>query len=275
MEGALAGRHPRRITLGLCAPLLLLYGLALLFPLLATLEASVGSPPSLDFLSKATSSQGYRPIFVRTLTIAFWTTVWTVGLALPVAAFIARASARGQRFMLAIVLFSAGIPVVIRTFGWMAWLQRTGIVNSVLVWLGFEPADLMFNAFGNYVGLIHVFLPFAILPIYASLAEIDPKLSWAALSLGASPTRHFATVTLPLILPSVLLGGAMVFVLSLGAFITPRLLGGRTEVMVAVVIEDLIRLGQKNTSAALAVTLTAVCLVSLGLARRVVGARPS
>jgi putative spermidine/putrescine transport system permease protein len=133
--------------------------------------------------------------------------------------------------------------VLARSLAWLILLGRQGVVNQWLVGLGLvdQPVRMLFNAIGVQIGMVHVLLPFMVLPIYAVLARIDPGLPLAARSLGASPARALLYVVLPLSLPGVIAGASLVFILAVGFYITPALLGGPGEITVAALIEMMVR----------------------------------
>jgi ABC-type spermidine/putrescine transport system permease subunit I len=164
-------------------------------------------------------------------------------LAYPVAFWLSRAGRVG----LAVGMFALLLPfwtsVLVRTYAWLVLLGRNGVINRALRDWGWieTPLPLLHNTTGVLVGMVHVLLPYMVFPIYAALLRIDPDLSRAAEGLGAPAWRSFLRVTFPLSLTGVSAGCALVFVLSLGFFITPALLGGGRVVMVSMVIEQQVR----------------------------------
>jgi len=140
---------------------------------------------------------------------------------------------------LAVIVLSFWISILVRTYSWMVLLQRFGIVNQGLMALGLlkQPIKLMYNQFAVSVGMVHILLPFMILPIYASLKAIDQNLIQAAMSLGASPRQAFLRVTLPLSVNGMAAGVLLVFVQGLGFYVTPMLLGGPQTLMVSSLID--------------------------------------
>jgi len=129
---------------------------------------------------------------------------------------------------------------VIRTYAWMVLFQRKGVINGLLVDLGLvdDPLRVMHNNFGVHIGMVHIMLPFMLLPLISAFRNIDPSFMRAAGVLGANPIRSFWHVYLPLSMPGVSAGVALVFITSLGFYITPALLGGAQNMMVAVLIEQ-------------------------------------
>jgi putative spermidine/putrescine transport system permease protein len=175
--------------------------------------------------------------------------------------------------ILVLVLVPFWSSVLVRTYAWLVLLQRTGLVNQLLTATGIvdAPLALVHNLAGTVVGMVHIMLPFVVLTLYGSLRQIPPELGRAAASLGASPGRAWRTVVLPLSLPGLLAGSAFVFVLSLGFYITPELLGGGRTVMVSMLVQRNIDLYfQFGAASAVAFVLLAMTLLVLWVADRFV-----
>ena len=221
-------------------------------------------------------SDVYRRVFLRTLWIAALVTVITVLLAYPLAVFLGRL--KGVRFLLALygVLFPLWISVLVRTFAWMLLLERNGPVNGVLSDLGLtaRPLPLLFNDVGVVIGMVHVLLPYAVLPLYAATSRIDPRLLAASDGLGASPLATFLRVYLPLSLPGLTAAAAIVFLLALGFYVTPALLGGANAMTLPMLIASFVsdRLAW-GLAAAASLTLLVVILLLLWLVSRFVPLR--
>jgi mannopine transport system permease protein len=172
----------------------------------------------------------------------------------------------------ACVLIPLWTSVLVRSYAWIVLLQRTGIVNNTLLSLGLidQPLRLIYTEGAVIVAMTHVLLPYMILPIFSALRSIPPELDRAARNLGAGPWTSFITVTLPLSLPGVYAGAIMVFILSLGFYVTPALVGGPQNLTIATLI------GQQTTdllnwpfAGALAGLLLAVTLGLVAIFRRV------
>lgn len=193
-------------------------------------------------LADAVTEPRNQRVAWTTLQIALVATALTVVLAYPVAATLSRLSGRWLAVALMFVVFPLLTSVLVRTFAWIVLLGREGLINQVLLAQGLiaQPLPMMFNRIGVFVGLVHVLLPMAVLPIYASIRSIDPRLLRAAESLGASPVVVFRTVFLPLSLPGVYAGALLAFIAAMGAFITPVILGGPRDVMLAGMIGQLV-----------------------------------
>lgn len=182
----------------------------------------------------------YLNIFLQSAKIATITTVLALVIGYPAAYLIATAPARWQKALLVLVMLPFWTNYLIRTYAWIVLLNREGLINHLLRYLGIieEPLPLLYNEFAIVVGLLYGYLPFMILPLYASIARLSPELREASTDLGATPLRTFLNVTLPLTLPGVATGCIFVFVPSIGNFITPDLLGGGRSIMVGNLIYD-------------------------------------
>jgi ABC-type spermidine/putrescine transport system permease subunit I len=187
--------------------------------------------------------------------------------AYPVAYVMTRVGPAWLRVLMVFVLLPLWTSILVRTYAWMVLLQANGVLNNVLRWLRVidEPLRLMYNETGVVIGMAQVLLPFAILPLYASLRSIDPRLSRAAQSMGAGPWRRFYSLTLPLSMPGMATAALLVFVQGLGFFITPALLGGSRVITLAMVIEmqvvDLLDWSLASAAAMVLLVLTAALVV--------------
>jgi putative spermidine/putrescine transport system permease protein len=192
-------------------------------------------------------------------------------LGYPMAYTIANASERMRRLLIFTVLVPFWGSILVRTFAWMVLLQKRGLINKLLLDLNIiaEPLTLIYNRTSVLIGMVHILLPFMILPLYAVLARIDPSYAKAAASLGASPVWGFLRVYLPLSLPGVISGTVLVFVMGLGYYITPALLGGPGELMIAQLIEmQVADFGNWGLAGALAVILFAGTAVTFTFIRQ-------
>ncbi|WP_239025032.1 ABC transporter permease [Rhodoligotrophos defluvii] len=213
----------------------------------------------------------YVKTFITTFEVAGLVTVLCVLLGYPVAYLLSQVSRRTATILLVFVMLPFWTSVLVRTYAWLVLLQRTGLINSWLVGSGLidEPVPLVHNFFGTVVGMVHIMLPFLVLPLYASMRAIDPVLVRAAANCGASPAQAFRQVFLPLSLPGLAAGVGLVFVLCLGFFVTPALLGGGRVPMWAMRIADNIAVyGNWGAASALGVALLVVTgLILLALRR--------
>jgi len=185
----------------------------------------------------------YLEILVRSLWLAFQSTVLVILVGYPLAYFIARAPRRQRNFWLFLVLVPLWTNFVIRVYAWIMILRNQGVLNSLLGWaaglfgLNFTPLDLYPSDFAVLVCMVYEFLPFMILPIYTSLEKIEPVLYEAAADLGAAAWRTFVRVTLPLSLPGLTAGTILVFIPVIGTFVVSDILGGKQVILVGNLIQ--------------------------------------
>jgi len=181
-------------------------------------------------------------VFLRTFSISLIVTLVCLVLGYPVAYLLATTKGKLASVMMLAVLIPFWTALLVRTSAWVVLLQRDGVVNNLLQWLGLiqEPLTLVYNRTGTYVALIHVLLPFMILPIYSLMVGIRPHTVRAAISLGASPLSAFWRVFFPQTIPGVTTGCLLVFVLSIGFYITPALIGGAGDQMIGFFIAHFI-----------------------------------
>ena len=205
-------------------------------PVLNVLFLSVTYPrPTLENYQLLVDSSAIQRILLVTARICGVTTVITVACAYILAYRIVHAPPAEARFLLTAVLIAFWISVLIRAFAWVALLQPNGLINTALIATGVisEPLALVRNEVGVVIGMVHYMVPYAVLPLIGAMRGIDPSLSAAACSLGASPGQTFAKVFLPLSIPGVAGATTLIFILALGFYITPAILGGGKVVMVA------------------------------------------
>jgi ABC-type spermidine/putrescine transport system permease subunit I len=256
------GTRRERALLLMGLPALLLLGVLFAWPVLRLLSMSVEGG-SLDYLQRAVLDDLYLAVLLDSLKIAGLVTVICLVVAYPLAFWLTRASRLGLALGLFALLLPFWTSVLVRTYAWMVLLGRSGVVNRMLRDWGLieAPLPLLYNLGGVLIGMVHVLLPYMVFPIYAALLRIDPDLPRAAEGLGAPRLAIFRRVILPLSLPGVAAGCALVFVLSLGFFITPALLGGGRVIMIAMLIEQQVReLLDWPLAAALSVVLLVVTL---------------
>jgi spermidine/putrescine transport system permease protein len=182
----------------------------------------------------------YLSILLDSGRIALTATVLSILLAYPAAYAISRARPRLQPALLVLVMLPFWSNYLIRTYAWMVLLNREGLINTLLTSIGAvsQPLDLLYNEFAVVLGFVYNYSPFVILAIYAALQRLDPSFAEASRDLGADAWLTFLRITLPLTLPGVAAGGVFVFVLSIGNFVTPDLLGGGRMQMVGNLIYD-------------------------------------
>ena len=183
---------------------------------------------------------GWDSVWTRTLWISFLVTAFCVLLGYPVAYLLANLPLRTSNLLMILVLLPFWTSLLVRTTAWIVVLQTEGVLNDVMMFLGVidERIQLIFNRFGVIVSMTHILLPFMILPIYSVMKTIPPSYARAARSLGATPWTAFWRVYFPQSLPGIGAGGLLVFILALGYYITPALVGGLTDQMVSYFIAD-------------------------------------
>ncbi|TPG42329.1 ABC transporter permease [Roseomonas nepalensis] len=263
----------RRRELGLFllgAPALLVIGLVFAWPVLRLLSLSVEGG-TLEHFEKAALDELYVTVLADSLKIAAMVTGICLLLAYPVAVWLSRAGRLGLALGLFALLLPFWTSVLVRTYAWLVLLGRNGVINRSLRDWGWidAPLPLLHNLGGVLIGMVQVLLPYMVLPIYAALLRVDPDLSRAAEGLGAPAWRSFLRITLPLSLSGVSAGCALVFVLSLGFFITPALLGGGRVIMISMLIEQQVReFLDWPFAAALSTVLLAATLVIYALIGR-------
>lgn len=216
-------------------------------------------------------------VLARTLWIAFVVTVASLFVGYPTAYLLHRIPDRFRPLLLLLVVLPLWMSILVRTYAWMVILGRTGIVNTALQASGVTdgPLQLLYVRFSVYVGMIHVMLPFMILPIFNTLRQSEPRLMQAAKSLGASPQVAFFCVFLPLSLPGIAAGCSLVFILSLGFFVTPALLGGARDTTFVMLIERTVNaLRDWEMAAAMSVVLLALTLVLVVITQRGLASGP-
>ena len=182
----------------------------------------------------------YLNIFWRSLGLASLTTLICLIIGYPLAFFIATSSTRWRNLLLFLVIIPFWTNFLVRTYAWMIILRSEGMINTMLQSLNLiqEPLNLLFTPFAVIVGLIYGYLPFMILPLYATIERLNFSLVEAAQDLGANQIRTFFRIILPLTLPGIIAGSILVFIPALGAFITPDILGGAKTVMVGNLIQN-------------------------------------
>jgi ABC-type spermidine/putrescine transport system permease subunit I len=231
-------------TIILLGPPLAFLFVLFLVPLALVLWGSFFTPaPSLSAYVRMGSSPVYLRVFWLTLEIAVLTTVLCIVLGYPAALLLARVSPRLRQGLLLCVIVPFFLSILIRNYIWMALLQRSGLFNRILLDWGVitNPLPLMYNEFGVLVTMTNTLLPYTILPILSSLMAIPPELEQASASRGGGALRTFVRVIFPLSLPGVIAGGLLVFIVSLGFFITPALVGGPRQMMVSNLIDFNVR----------------------------------
>lgn len=213
-------------------------------PFSSLFDWSQGGLPKLqlDFsnYSYLFSDDLYIVAYLNSVKIAFVSTCICTLIAYPVAYGVARSPESWRNPLLLLIVLPFWTSSLLRVYAWIGLLKNNGIINNFLISLGViaDPLPMMNNAFSVYVGIVYSYLPFMLLPLYASLARLDLTLLEAAADLGASRSRAFFSVTLPLSIPGVIAGAMLVFIPAIGEFVIPSLLGGPSTTMIGRVIWD-------------------------------------
>lgn len=255
--------HPRVLLL---APALLFVGGLLLLPLGWMLMLSVidSGQFSLAHYARMLEDPSYAKSFWLTFQIAGTVTLCTILMGYPLCYWMLRLPVLWQRAVMICVLIPFWTSLLVRTYAWLVLLQRRGLVNSALQDAGIlnEPLQLMYNVTGTTIGMTHILLPFLVLPLFAAMQRIDKDLLRAAAALGASPMFAFWRVFFPLSLPGLGAGAMLVFVLSIGYYVTPQLLGGGTTVMIGQLIQRNVELFSAwGAASAVSVVLFAIVVL--------------
>jgi ABC-type spermidine/putrescine transport system permease subunit I len=259
---------------GLGSPAILLILVILVIPvgwLFYVSFIGVDGTFSLENYERMLNRKSYLRIFQTTFEVSFLTTGLCILIGYPLAYFIAGLPSRIANLCLITVLLPFWTSLLVRTYAWLVLLQKRGLINEWAISLGLwdEPIKMVHNMTGTLIGMVHIMLPFLILPVYGAMKAIDRDLMKAASNLGASPRRAFWTVFFPLTLPGLFAGSLMVFILCLGFFVTPAVLGGGKVIMVSMKIVSNIELFVNwGAASALGVVLLVSTMVILWIASR-------
>jgi putative spermidine/putrescine transport system permease protein len=267
---------------GLALPLLVFLVVCFVAPLVLMSARSVTELPTgaegdlLANFRRFFQGEANLRVLGNTFWIAAISTVACLAIGYPYAYLMTIASPRVTGLLLIAVLVPFWSSLLVRTYAWQVILRDTGLINSSLIGWGLidEPLDLYQTTTGVLFGMTQVLLPYMVLPLFTTMARIDPELGKAAANLGASPTRSFLRVFLPLSIPGVLAGSLLVFVLALGFYITPALLGSPRDTMLSAFIAT--RVQQQldwGLASAMALVLMGLALLVLFLASRVIRVR--
>ncbi|HYG42771.1 MAG TPA: ABC transporter permease [Bordetella sp.] len=253
-------------------PLLALMVLAFNLPLLDTLGRSFGWPQAtLAHYGELFGSPLYLKVIANTVQIAGVSTLACVALGYPLAYWIYKLPPGAQLIALSLVVIPFWVSVLIRTYAWIILLGNAGIANTLLQESGAidAPISFLYNRGGVTIGIVNALLPFLVLPLYAAMRKVDPRLLHAAQSLGATEWTTFWRIFLPLTLPALAASGLLVFLMALGFYVTPMILGGGRVPMLVNMLDLLInRIPDWNLAAAISVALLIMCLALYALSRR-------
>lgn len=231
-----------------------------------------GGQFSLENYQKMITYKSYIRAFTTTFQVSILTTLICIALGYPLAYFLANLPPRVAAVLMLTVLLPFWTSLLVRTYAWLVLLQKKGIINDLAISIGLwdTPIKLVHNMMGTLVGMAHIMLPFLVLPLYSSMRKINRDLMQAASNLGASPTQAFWQVYFPLSRSGMVAGSLIVFVLCLGFYVTPAVLGGGRVIMVATQITAILENQfDWGAASALGVVLLVVTLLLLLLATRV------
>lgn len=252
-------------------PAFLLVTLLFVVPLVRIFLMSFEGEHPLQFYRAFFESPGYRAALANTFEISLQVTAACLLLGFPYAWCMVNARRSVSTILLAALMIPLWTSMLVRTYAWLLLLNRKGIINNFLIDLGLivEPLELVHNRIGVLIGMTQILLPFMVLPLYAVMRGFDMGLLRAAKSLGATPGRAFRTVFIPGIAPGLAAGTLLVFIVAIGFFITPALLGGAKDTMLSQLIEQQFSVTSNwelgATMATILVGSTLVLLVVAGL----------
>ncbi len=268
------GKREQWMLLSLASPALLAIVLIIVIPVGWLFYLSfIGNDgePSLEHYRKMIEYKSYARVFVTTFQVSILTTLLCILIGYPLAYFLAILPQRIAGYFMLAVLLPFWTSLLVRTYAWLVLLQKNGILNDFAISVGIweTPVKLVHNMTGTLIGMAHIMLPFLVLPLYGSMRKIERDMMHAAANLGATPIQAFWKVFFPLSLSGMVAGSLIVFVLCLGFYVTPAVLGGGRVVMVATQITAILE-HQFNWGAAsaLGVVLLITTIVILWVAAR-------
>ncbi len=220
------------------APFAIIFKISLADPIIA--QPPFSESVSADNFAFLLTDKLYAFTYMRSVLIAGASTLLCLALGFPMAYAIARANATTRSLLLLLIVLPFWISFLLRVYAWMGLLNNYGVINNLLMWLGLidQPIQLMYTDLAIFIGMTYSYLPFMILPLYATLERMDLDLVEAAQDLGASPSRAFWDVTWPLASPGVIAGCLLVFIPAMGEYVIPYLLGGSESLMIGRVLFD-------------------------------------
>ena len=270
--------HERRTRVLMTAPMaafgVLLVALPLIYVLCTSLvtggKFQFGMPLTLANY-KALLREDYLKVFANSLQLAFFTTVISLLVGYPFGYCMARAPRKWKALLMMLVIIPFWTNSLIRTYALILILKANGLISTLLVWLGItdRPISLMYGDFAVFMGILYTFLPFMVLPLYASIEKLDSRLLDAARDLGASGFQSFWHVTLPLTLPGIIAGSMLVFLPSLGAFYIPEILGGAKSMLIGNFIKNQFMVARDWPLGAAASTILTLLLALLIVVYRI------
>lgn len=229
---------------------------------------------TIEYLKKVVTEPLYRNVLINTLKTGLIVTVCTVLIAYPMAYVSVRSKKSGvRRLVTGGVLVPYWVSMLVRIFAWQIILAKNGLLNGLLIKLGVidTPLEILYTSVAVIISLTHILLPQMFLSIQSVMEEIDMNLTLAAEGMGAKPVKNFTSVFLPLSVPGIISGCMMVFVLALGFYIAPALLGGSDDMMVSNLIQQNMQNMNWHIASALSVELFVIVMLFIGIAYKFVG----
>lgn len=213
----------------------------------------------------------YIATYLNSIKVAAVTTLCCILIGYPMAYYIAQSAPKVRNLLLLAVVLPFWTSLLLRVYAWVGILRNDGLLNNFLLWLGLidSPLEIYRTDLAVYIGLVYAYLPFFILPLYASLVKLDRRLLEAAYDLGARPWTAFFKVTVPLSLPGVIAGGMLVFIPAVGEYVIPEMLGGADTLMMGRVMwTEFFNNTDWPMAAAVTVVMVAILLVPLVIFQR-------
>lgn len=268
-----------RLTMYFGLPALIFMAVIFLYPIFGVFYQSVHTIDGIfswEGYAELWGSSLFSKVLYNTFEISFMATVLTLLFAYPIAYYLAKQTPRRRAFLMVLVLLPFWTSILVKSFAFTVVLGENGTINSIITLIpGIDKGPkLLFNRIGVMIGLCHFFVPFMVFPILTSLVAQSPDLAKAAQLMGSGPVRIFTRITLPLSMPGVMAGSLLVFIISLGFFITPALLGGRKDLMMANLVDFYTRETLNWTLASsISVVLLILSLLLIFLLSRVPGGK--
>lgn len=259
-------RRERRLMLALLAPAMLVVAALLIVPLTWLFWQSIYSHGfTFEHYARILDESVYWKTFALTFRISAIVTLAALFMGYPLAYLASSLPQRWSILVLSMVMLPLWTSVLVRTYAWLILLQKTGLVNATLTALGAinEPLPLIHNELGTIIATLHILLPFMVLPLYSTMKKIPNSLLLAGSSLGGGPFHVFRRVFLPLSFQGVIAGATLVFVLCLGFYITPELVGGGTTIMASMVVSRNIQLYVDWGAASAVSVVLLLCVISI------------
>ncbi|ESY46216.1 ABC transporter permease [Mesorhizobium sp. RSR380A] len=275
-------RRERRFFLSLSVPALLIVGLAAILPIVWIIRQSfltTAGEYTVGNYEKVLSTGLTWSALVTTLELSVGTLAICILLGTPLALALASTRPRVANLLMAFVMLPLWTSILVRTYGWLVLLRRDGLINAALTGSGLtaEPLPLVYNLTGTLIGMVHYMLPLFLLPVYAAMRDIDANLVRASASMGATLGQTIRTVILPLSAGGIFSGSIIVFIYTIGFFITPAVLGGGKVNPLSTRIERTLSTFQDWGSASVLGILLLVLMALVGVmflaARRLIAGR--